>query len=103
MSNLYHLTVFFDSFDEERDLAAVFNQADDWLRYAPNCWIVASDEDAAFWHLEVRKVVGSGGNILIIPLAPKMGLAGMLRQSVWNWMNKHGMGVETVTPPPIKK
>lgn len=101
MSKLYHITVFFDNFNEERDLATTFNEAEDWLRYAPSCWIVATDESAFLWYKRLKEVVGSGGNIFITALTPDVEKAGLLRRNVWQWMNKHGLNVET--DPPVNQ
>ena len=98
---LYHITVFFDSFNQERDLSSAFDSADDWLRYAPNCWFVATEEDVAVWLDRLRKITGMGGNILLIEITSPDLLDGLLRRSNWDWLRKHGLKIDTQEPPSL--
>ena len=42
------------------ELESIFNLALDWVRYAPNCWIVWTSSDAARWG-QTAKAEGSQG------------------------------------------
>lgn len=90
-----HLGVYMD--DEQGapkrlEIERVLNKAKDWFRYAPNCWIIFTARDPAWWSERIRRIDGmeehAGFLIAEMSLNPKDKRAGWLKQSAWDWINK---------------
>jgi len=77
---------------DRKAIEAVLNKAKDWIRYAPNCWIIYTGRDAKTWSDRLRKIPGMEGstNFLIceVLLVPSDKRAGWLTDSMWEWINK---------------
>jgi len=59
----------------------------DWLRYAPNCWIVYSGHAPMVWVERLQAIRGMEQASFFIT---EMGTyAGRLDQQVWDWINSY--------------
>ena len=71
----------------------IINTADDWLKYAGNCWIVWSALTPKQWYEKFAAVPElSKCSVLIVrlDLSPE-NRAGQLPQWVWDWIQKTGI------------
>lgn len=89
-----HLGVYTDGETDAPDRAAiehVLNNAKDWFRYAPYCWIIYTGRDAAYWSEKLRAIAGMeehAGFLLAEVLLDPNKRSGWLKRSAWDWMNK---------------
>jgi hypothetical protein len=65
----------------------VLDKALDWVRYAPNCYIVYTSRDVEHWYGRLRDVIDQDDNIFIVELDIK-NRQGWLPKSVWEWIRK---------------
>jgi hypothetical protein len=47
------------------ELKAIFDEADDWVRYAPNCWIVRTNLQAEYWYNRIKPVLHPEDQVFI--------------------------------------
>jgi hypothetical protein len=69
------------------ELKAVFDIAHDWLRYAPNCWIVWTTSEPVIWHNRLVPHITNKDRFLVIEVDPK-NKQGWEDKFVWEWLNK---------------
>jgi len=69
----------------------IINTADDWLKYAPNCWIVWTKETPQRWYdrfaADPELKAKCSFLILSADLSPDK-RAGQFQQWVWDWLGK---------------
>lgn len=47
----------------------VFNEhSADWLRYAPNCWVIFSSESSKVWATRMHELIGTEEELLVFPV-----------------------------------
>lgn len=65
----------------------VFANALDWMRYAPNCWIVYTSSDTNKWMERIKPYLKNEDYVFIskIELANKQG---WLPKWCWEWLDK---------------
>ena len=88
MKKFYHIGFNFKGKDSQiTALVEVFNDADDWVRYAPNCWLIWDDKTPRYWFKRVQRMVGEEPSIFIceVDLANR---SGWLPKTVWEWINR---------------
>ena len=82
------LHVAFNSKDPRIDQwTPVFDKATDWLRYAPNCWIIYTGRDPEIWFDRVKPLLREGEHVLICELKLS-NRRGWLPKSAWEWINR---------------
>ena len=69
------------------ELKPVFSKAVDWVRYAPNCWILYTTSSARVWKERVKPHLGDEDSVLIVKLDPSE-RNGLLPRWVWDWFKK---------------
>ena len=69
------------------ELKPTFDQAEDWLRYAPNCWILWTDQSPAVWNDRLRPFLRDDDNLFICGLDITR-RQGWLPKSSWEWSRK---------------
>ena len=47
------------------DVQTILNQATDWVRYAPNCWLIWTGRDVETWYEKLKPVLSTGDHLLI--------------------------------------
>jgi len=50
------------------ELEGVFNSAIDWIRYAPNCWILRTTTDPDIWLARVKPYMTENDQVFICEL-----------------------------------
>jgi hypothetical protein len=68
-------------------LVPVFDLAIDWMRYAPNCWIIYTNTDATGWYNRLVPHMTKKDRLFICELNMQ-NKQGWMDQWMWDWMNK---------------
>lgn len=83
------------------------NAADDWLRYASNCWIIWTKESPEQWYQKLSAIeeLKSASMYVIKVDISRVNSAGQFPQWIWDWLNKDRATTTTssipgLTPPP---
>jgi hypothetical protein len=68
----------------------VINTADDWLKYAENCWIVWSHKTPGEWYRQLSAIKElKGCSMLLVGIdVSESNRSGQLPKWVWEWLNK---------------
>ncbi len=69
------------------ELEPVFNKAKDWLRYAPNCWILWTGLTPQVWYTRLKPFVGKDDRLFICKLDTTV-RQGWLEPWIWDWLKK---------------
>jgi len=89
-----HLGVRFEDSDalDRKAIEKVLNKARDWIRYAPNCWLIYTGKDAKTWSQRLREIPGmeDSASFLIceVLVNQKDKRDGWLSDSVWQWIKR---------------
>ncbi len=67
------------------ELEPVFGKAIDWVRYAPNCWIVYTTSSPRLWMARLRPFLSAGDQVFIVRLDLET-RSGWLPKWVWEWL-----------------
>ena len=78
---------FDDKAVEVSKLKEVFDAANSWARYAPNCWLIQTNESPKTWADRFRKICSDSDGIYIVEIK-KDTQAGYLEQEIWDWLRK---------------
>jgi hypothetical protein len=65
----------------------VLDKAMDWVRYAPNCYILYTRTDVQTWYARLRKLLHEKDNIFVVELNIE-NRQGWLPKYVWEWIKK---------------
>lgn len=88
MSQFIHIGLNFSGeSNRSAELKPVFDRALDWIRYAPNCWIVWTSSDPEKWYERLKPHLKEGEHIFIVKLDISQ-RQGWLPKSTWDWINK---------------
>lgn len=87
MAQFIHISFNFDGVTKIEELLPAFDQALDWLRYAPNCWIVWTSSSAEKWYARLKPHLTGNDHMLIVTLNIQ-DYSGWLPQWVWDWLTK---------------
>lgn len=82
-----HIGLNFSGVTKVAELIPVFNQALDWVRYAPNCWIVWTTSSPEQWYERLRLHLTANDHMFIAALDLQRGYYGWLPQEVWDWLS----------------
>jgi hypothetical protein len=82
-----HVAFAFDGEPRVKDFEPVFNKSRDWMRYAPNCWIVYTSRPPQFWAEKVQPLMKRGESVLVVEIDPKK-RQGLLPKWAWEWLKK---------------
>jgi len=77
---------FADRDPKTAKLTPTFNKAIDWIRYAPNCWIVWTSSSAATWYERLRPHLDDNDAMFIARIDPDE-RQGWMSEGFWKWMN----------------
>jgi hypothetical protein len=70
-------------------LQNTFNEAVDWMRYAPNCWILYTSQSPNTWTDKIRQTPGIPSTVLMVIVPIKAEEKWGLHQKwVWEWFDK---------------
>ena len=68
-------------------IESTLDKALDWIRYAPNCYILYTTTDLPTWYSRLRKALREDDNIFVVELNIE-NRQGWLPKSVWEWIRK---------------
>lgn len=91
-SKFLHLAVNFKdktpTSDVLGEIEEVLNKAEDWYRYAPNCWLIYTNQTPKTWHERLKSIPWLADQRYLI-LEVNLGeRSGWLPKDTWNWLNK---------------
>lgn len=69
------------------ELTPVFDKAIDWLRIAPNVWIIWTEGSPGDWYLRLKPHIGPKDNFYIFGINNKV-RHGWAPQMVWDFLDK---------------
>jgi len=86
----FHFPAELSELEAQHHIQPVINMADDWLKYAGNCWIVWSAKTPTEWHAQFQTIERlKNCTIFIINLDISPGnRAGQAPMWVWDWIGK---------------
>lgn len=87
MKTFLHIGFRWEKDAKVEELKPVFDKALDWLRYAPNCWIVWTSSSPHRWYERLKSHLGPGDHVFICELNLTH-RQGWLPKWVWEWLNK---------------
>lgn len=87
MAKFVHISFSFRGAPKIEELLPAFNQALDWVRYAPNCWIVWTTSSTEKWFARLKPHLTDDDHMLIATL-DLQDYNGWLPQWVWDWITK---------------
>jgi hypothetical protein len=78
---------------DNKAIERVLDKAKDWYRYAPNCWLIYTGRDAAWWYQKLSEIpaMESDATTFLIGemlIDQKNKRAGWLKTSTWHWIRK---------------
>ncbi len=88
MARFLHITFNFAGAPKIDELTPAFNLALDWLRYAPNCWVVWTSSSPEQWYERLRPYLTNNDHMFISTLDLRQGYYGWLPQWAWDWLSK---------------
>jgi hypothetical protein len=84
-----HISFSFRSVAKVQELEPAFNKAKDWIRYAPNCWLVYTTSTTARWLARLKPYLADNDVVMIIKIPPTdldENIDGWLPKWVWHWI-----------------
>ena len=87
MAQYVHISFNFSGPTKIDELLPAFNNALDWVRYAPNCWIVWTTSSAEKWYDRLKPHLSDNDHMFIAPLNLRE-YAGWLPKATWDWITK---------------
>jgi hypothetical protein len=102
MSRFLHISFTFnEGLPKVQELEPMFNAiAPDWMRYAPNCWIVWTARPASDFFYCLKPLIGPSDSMLIVAL-DMSDRNGWEPKWVWDWIDrKRQLGPPPPAAPP---
>ena len=87
MARFVHISFNFNGATKIDELLPAFNHALDWVRYAPNCWIVWTSSSTEKWSARLKPHLTDKDHMFIVPIELRES-SGWLPQWVWDWLTK---------------
>jgi hypothetical protein len=89
MNKFLHVTIIpADDRQIVDELSPVFDNAIDWLRYAPGCWIVLTNTDPDGWFARLKPHLKDRDAFFICEIT-LTNRRGMLTKKIWEWIHKY--------------
>ena len=91
MAKFLHIGFNFDKSEPDHrhgKLVPVFDTATDWLRYAPNCWIVYTTRTPAEWYELLKPHLEPEKDSVFICELDVNNRYGALTEASWDWLQK---------------
>ena len=85
MSTYLHIGFNWANEPKVDELKPTFDKALDWIRYAPNCWIVWTSTTPQGWYERLKPHLREGDHVFICELNLR-NRQGWLPQWVWEWI-----------------
>jgi hypothetical protein len=87
MSQFLHIAFNWSGEPKITELKPVFDQAIDWIRYAPNCWIVWTSNGPDKWYERLKPHLGTSDHMFICSIDMNT-RSGWLPKTTWEWITK---------------
>jgi hypothetical protein len=84
MADLYHFYIIRKQGAKREDVEAILNQADDWLRYYDNSYIVQTTIPLATWKERLEPVFKPAGHLFMCKF-DKANYQGWMPKKFWDW------------------
>lgn len=88
MKKFFHIGFAFQDPPRTDELEPIFNKALNWIRYAPNCWIVQTTATPKQWMARLKPILAPSDHVLIVEI-DLANRSGHLPESMWSWINEH--------------
>lgn len=94
MAHFLHLGIMFKTKSPTAEMLgeieAVLDKARDWYRYAPNCWLIYTNQSPGVWHQRLKRISWMTDQSYLICAADldRENRAGWLPRSTWDWINQ---------------
>ncbi|MEO7860169.1 MAG: hypothetical protein ABIU05_06945 [Nitrospirales bacterium] len=85
--HLLQVTFNFEGTPKIAELMPVFDKATDWLRIAPNVWIIWTTSSPGDWYLRLKPQMSPKDHFYIFGIDNKV-RHGWAQQLVWDWLDK---------------
>ena len=84
------INVVFEFKDEPdyESIQATLDKAVDWVRYAPNCWLVWTSTSPQKWYARLKPHINDGDHLFICELNIDM-RSGWMPKSFWDFIKSH--------------
>jgi hypothetical protein len=82
-----HISFYWAAQPKTKELDVVFNDALDWIRYSPNCWIVWTTTDSQGWYNRLVNHITTVDRVFICELNVT-NKHGWMDKWVWEWFQK---------------
>ncbi len=76
------------------------DRAQDWIRFAPNCWLIHTEYSAHTWFWEMESIPELEGAMIFVCEANLEDISGRLSPFAWDWIKNVRFGAST---PPLSK
>ncbi len=86
-ARLLHVGFNFSGPPKIKELEKVFDSALDWIRYAPNCWILWTTSSAGTWYERIKPHLGRNDKFIIYRLDPRE-RHGWHEEWIWERLDK---------------
>lgn len=70
------------------EIEAVLDSGKDWYRYAPNCWIVYTNQTAKTWHDRLKEIPWMSKQSYLVIEINVDERSGWLPRDTWDWLKK---------------
>lgn len=78
-----------DALTASHFIQPIINLAEDWLKYAENCWIVWGDLTATEWYQKFSPIEALKPCSILVVSMERWNVTGQLPQWAWDWLNKN--------------
>jgi hypothetical protein len=89
MASYYHLMLIVPGVTPtDPQIEDILNKAADWYRYADNCWLLYTSQNAATWYARLKPLVTQNrGNVFLVRVDP-VERQGWMPKQLWEWLRK---------------
>lgn len=70
-----------------KEIKPIFDKALDWVRYAPNCWLVWTSSTPQVWYERLMPYLGENDHVFICAVDISL-RQGWLPKWIWEWIRK---------------
>ena len=82
---------------DQKKLEGVFNEAEDWLRYAANCWVLWTELSPREWCDRLEGIVDKPSRQFLVCKLDIDVRAGWLSNTSWKWIQEKNPGEQRRT------
>jgi len=87
MAHILILTVSFPEIPLE-NIEAKLDNALDWIRYAPGCWLIYTEHSAHRWYGQLFELPELAGSLIFLAKVELADHSGRLSPEAWDWITK---------------